>query len=177
MNSSGNSSGSKASRRSGKEPIEDGELVPQPPEPERGGPLDDLQCVPGVSSHGDNLCVWWNDRAAEPPRRTLRGRLDAIPAGAPLRGEASAGPVADCRLGSLGRPYLRGFCGTCVRSSRGDAARTIQNEAPSIQIECWRLSRTRMTALLNSRSHSTELATMPQRSQSLALRLVVENAC
>jgi hypothetical protein len=38
------------------------------------------------------------------------------------------------------------------RSSSGDAAPTIQNEAPSIQIECWRLSRTRMTALLNARS-------------------------
>jgi hypothetical protein len=35
----------------------------------------------------------------------------------------------------------------------------------------------RLDSLLNSRSHSTELATAAQRSQSPALRLTVENAC
>jgi hypothetical protein len=34
-----------------------GELVPQLPEPERGCSLHDLQCVPGVSSHEDDLSV------------------------------------------------------------------------------------------------------------------------
>ena len=35
----------------------------------------------------------------------------------------------------------------------------------------------RVTILLNSRSQSTELATTAQRSQSLKLKLAVENAC
>lgn len=35
----------------------------------------------------------------------------------------------------------------------------------------------RVTILLNSRSHSTELATAAQRSQSPKLKLAVENAC
>ena len=35
----------------------------------------------------------------------------------------------------------------------------------------------RVTTLLNSRSHSTELATAAQRSQSPKLKLTVENAC
>ena len=41
-----------------------GEFVPQLPELERGCSLDDLQCGPGVSSHGDNLWI-----SVERPRR------------------------------------------------------------------------------------------------------------
>jgi len=39
------------------------------------------------------------------------------------------------------------------------------------------LTITRVTNLLNSRSHSTELATAAQNSQSRQLKLTVENAC
>ena len=39
------------------------------------------------------------------------------------------------------------------------------------------VSRARVMALLNSRSHSTELATAVQYSQSPKLKAVVENAC
>jgi hypothetical protein len=65
-----------------------------------------------------------------------------------------------------------------MRTSNGSETRASESSRPKRLLLCdYPRPVARVTTLLNSRSHSTELATAAQPSQSPGLKLTVENAC